>query len=122
MKKAALFTLGLFVATQSYAQSDSATRAKGIVKVTGGVGLAAYSLLTLKHSFLNFRASRSASPANQITWLKTWIPVPTVLMPAQDKQAQRELSRYQLGTTGFAALLAKQLYDSGMKDLKQASI
>lgn len=119
MKKAALFTLSLFVASQSYTQSDSAVRAKGFVKLAGSAGLTGFSLLTLKHSFLNFRASRTQPTANKLTWFKTWIPVPTMLIPATDKQAQRELSRYQLGTTGFAALLAKQLYDSGMKDLKQ---
>lgn len=120
MKKAALFTLGLLVASQSYTASDNTTRAKGVIKLAGSAGLSFYSLLTLRNSFLNFRASRTESTADKITWFKTWIPVPTVLVPAADKDAQRELSKYQLGTTGFAALLAKQLYDSGMNDLKQS--
>ena len=119
MKKIALLTISLLVATQSYAQSEGAARAQGVVKLAGSAGLAAYSLFTFKHSFMNFRASRTATSTSYVTWVKSWIPVPTIVMPADNKTAQRELARYQLGTTGFAALLAKQLYDSGMKDFKQ---
>ena len=129
MKKTALLALSLFVASQSHAETGIASQLHlspnitGSVKLLGSAARAAFALLTLKHSWTNFRASRPV--ANQpgwfnLAWPYRYTPVPAALMPAQDKSAQRELSQYQFGTTGFGLLLAKRLFDSGMSDFSSS--
>ena len=114
MKKVALLTISLLIAAQAYAQSETAAHTRGVVKLAGSAALGVCSLFTLKQSWTNFQASRQI-PAGWSTYMRDH------LLPGY-KNDYRTLAQYQLGTTGFAALLAKQLYDSGMKDFKQNQI
>jgi hypothetical protein len=110
MKKVALLSFGLLFATQSYSNSNTA-RAKGTVKLVGSAGLGVFSLFTLKQSYATFQASRQVPAGWNMARIDYWFP--------QYKKEMRAAAGYQLGTTGFAALLAKQLYDSGMKDFNE---
>lgn len=127
MKKTALLALSLFVASQAQAMDftskfNVSPQVKGIAKLASSASCLAYSLLTLKNGWMNFRASRPVAQDGYVSWRYKYIPVPTYFTSAADKTAERSLSKYQFGTTGFAALLAKQLYDSGMSDLSSDDI
>ena len=110
MKKVALLSFGLLLAMPSYS-SNTTSRVKGTAKLVGSAGLGVFSLYTLRQSYATFQASRQAPAGWNMARIDYWLP--------QYKKEMRAVAGYQLGTTGFAALLAKQLYDSGMNDLSE---
>jgi len=121
MKKTALLALSLLAASHLNAALPTLSlspRVKGAAKLAGSAGLSLYSLMTLKSSFANFRASRAVNPTGWVTWRgpKHWLPVPSFLVSQPSKKDQQALSKYQFGTTGFCAMLAHKLYHSGMNE------